>query len=76
MLGARTITVTKTDTVPTLTELIKKDRDKTSSCNKVKRALNKGCALGWGMTQTCLGLQTRQLRGIEAYVHIYFLIEV
>ena len=54
MLGARTITVTKTDTVPTLTELSKKEI-KQAVVIKSRRALNKGCGLGWGMTQTCLG---------------------
>ena len=41
VLGARIITVTKTDTVLTLTEISNEDRDKTSSCSKVKEGCDR-----------------------------------
>lgn len=40
--------MTKTDTVPTLTEISKEDKDKTSNYTKVKEALIKGYAKGMG----------------------------
>lgn len=47
-LGARILTVTKTDTVPTLTEISKEDKDKTSNYTKVKESSDQGMCQGGG----------------------------
>lgn len=46
VLRARILTVTKPDTVSTLTEISKEYRDKASHFNKVKESSDQGCALG------------------------------
>ena len=73
VLGARTITVTKTDTVPTLTELSKKDRDKTSSCNKVKKSSEQGVCLGVGNDSDLPGVINKAtLRNWRLHSYLFF----
>lgn len=48
ILGARIITVTKIDAVPTLTEIRKETEIKQAEVIKSKKALIKGCDVGMG----------------------------